>query len=83
MPYIAVTDDDLVARLLVDTWTLTTGRVLRSDVPPQDLTEQELIEFWADDHFEPAAGHLRASKLCCAHFVGDTVAGLIVQTGSQ
>ena len=33
--------------LLIDTWTLTTGRTLR-DVPPCQLTEEELIDFWAD-----------------------------------
>jgi hypothetical protein len=24
--------------------------MLRSDVPPRDLSEEELIGFWADDH---------------------------------
>ncbi len=42
-------EDDLLAFLLINTWTLTTGRTLRSDVPPAQLTEDELIEFWADD----------------------------------
>jgi hypothetical protein len=41
-------DDELLAHLLIHTWMLITGRMLRSDIPPQDLTEQELIEFWAD-----------------------------------
>jgi hypothetical protein len=54
MSHIPLSDDELLARLLIDTWTLTTGRMLRSDVPPQELTEQELIVFWADDYFEPA-----------------------------
>jgi hypothetical protein len=43
-------DDELIAHLLIHTWILITGRMLRSDVPPQDLTEQELIDFWADDY---------------------------------
>lgn len=41
-------DDEVIVRLLVDTWTLTTGRTLR-DAPPCELTEEELINFWADD----------------------------------
>ncbi len=46
-------DDDLLALLLIKTWTLATGRVLRSDVPPWQLSEDELIAFWADDHIAP------------------------------
>jgi hypothetical protein len=30
-------------------WSLATGRTLRAGVPPQSLTEEELISFWADD----------------------------------
>jgi hypothetical protein len=55
MPYVSLSHDDLIAQLLIHTWTLTAGRMLRSDVPPQELTEQELIDFWADEHFELAA----------------------------
>jgi hypothetical protein len=43
-------DDDHLAHVLISTWTLITGRMLRSDVPLRDLSEQELIDFWADDH---------------------------------
>ena len=42
-------EDDLLASLLISTWMLITGRTLRSDVPPGQLSESELIEFWADD----------------------------------
>jgi hypothetical protein len=42
-------EDELLARVLITSWSLTTGRTLR-DVPPQSLTEDELISFWADDH---------------------------------
>jgi hypothetical protein len=35
--------------LLITNWSLATGRTLRSDVPPHQLTEKELIAFWADD----------------------------------
>lgn len=45
----AQAEDDLLASLLISTWMLITGRTLRSDVPPGQLTESELIEFWADD----------------------------------
>jgi hypothetical protein len=42
-------DDELLAHLLIYTWMLITGRFLRSNVPPNELTEKELIDFWADD----------------------------------
>jgi len=51
MIYPPVSHDEFVARLLIDIWTLATGRTLR-DVPPQELSEEELIEFWSDDHME-------------------------------
>ena len=41
-------DDALMARLLIVTWRVTTGRTIR-DVPPCELSEEELINFWADD----------------------------------
>ena len=42
-------EDELLARVLITSWSLTTGRTLRGG-PPQSLTEDELISFWADDH---------------------------------
>lgn len=46
------TDDDAVlARSLFTTWAARTGRTLR-DVPVNELTPGELIEFWADDQLE-------------------------------
>ena len=42
-------EDELLARVLVTSWSLTTGRTLRG-APPQSLTEDELISIWADDH---------------------------------
>lgn len=48
-----VSNEDLVASLLISTWSLATGRQLRSDAPPGELTESELIDFWADDHLWP------------------------------
>jgi hypothetical protein len=41
--------DELLARVLITSWSLATGRTLRGG-PPQFLTEDELISFWADDH---------------------------------
>lgn len=45
--------DELLGFLLISTWSLTTGRQLRGDVPPEELTEQELVDFWADDQMRP------------------------------
>jgi hypothetical protein len=42
-------EDELLARVLITSWSLATGRTLRS-AAPQTLTEDELISFWADDH---------------------------------
>ena len=42
-------DDVILARLLITSWTLATGRTLRSDVPPRFLSDEELISFWADE----------------------------------
>jgi hypothetical protein len=57
MPFTPLSEDELLALLLIHTWTLTTGKTLRCDVPPQELTEEELIEFWSDDHLDPTARH--------------------------
>ena len=51
MLYPPLSHDEFVARLLVDIWTLATGRTLR-DVPPDELTAEELIDFWSDDHLD-------------------------------
>jgi hypothetical protein len=37
-------EDELLARVLITSWSLNTGRT-----PPQSSTEEELIRFWADD----------------------------------
>ena len=42
-------DDELLARVLVTSWTLATGRTLRAGVPPRSHSADELITFWADD----------------------------------
>lgn len=58
-----------MARLLVGMWTLASGRTLRSDIRPEQLTSEELIRFWADDltpasgrHAGPPAGTTRAAS---------------------
>jgi hypothetical protein len=52
MPFTLLSDDELIARLLIHTWTLATGKTLRCDVPPHELTKDELIDFWADENFD-------------------------------
>jgi hypothetical protein len=49
--------DDLLAALLIRMWTLASGRSLPRDVPPDQLTKEELISFWADDMSLPAGRH--------------------------
>jgi hypothetical protein len=68
-----LSDDDLLALVLIYTWTLVTGRTLRSDVPPQELSEEELIDFWADDQDPFLGGRTTASydkKLSLLPFLG-------------
>ena len=52
MPFVLPSDDELIARLLIHTWTLTTGKTLRGDVPPHELSDEELIDFWSDDRLK-------------------------------
>jgi hypothetical protein len=53
----AVADDDVLAAVLIRMWSLASGRILRSDVPPNQLTEEDLIRFWADDMTPPSGRH--------------------------
>lgn len=53
-------DDVQLARLLVRMWSLASGRTVRMDVPPDQLTEDELMHFWADD-FSVSGGRHAAS----------------------
>jgi hypothetical protein len=50
-------DDDVLAAVLIRMWSLASGRILRSDVRPDQLTEEELIRFWADDMVSPSGRH--------------------------
>jgi hypothetical protein len=45
-------DDRTLALLLVTVWAARTGRVLRP-VPVNELTHEELVDFWADDQLGP------------------------------
>lgn len=45
---LSASDDELLAFLLTCTWALTTGRTF-PEVAPSDMTEQQLIDFWAED----------------------------------
>jgi hypothetical protein len=42
-------EDELLARVLITSWTLATGRTLRAGLPPHSHSADELISFWADD----------------------------------
>ena len=46
-------DDSLLAAMYVRMWALASDRPLPRDVPPSELSTEELISFWADD-FGPA-----------------------------
>lgn len=48
-------EDALLAAVLVRMWALASGRSLPREVPPAELTPEELIDFWADD-FTAASG---------------------------
>ena len=49
------TADEDLARMLVLMWSFITRRRLRPGARPEELSAEELIEFWADD-LEPASG---------------------------
>ena len=52
-------DDDLLAALLVRMWEHESGHSLPRNVRPDQLSEEELIGFWADD-LDPVAGRQAA-----------------------
>ncbi len=54
--------DDFLAAVLIRMWALASGRSLRRDVPPAQLSEEELIDFWADDMSSPIARHARPGE---------------------
>jgi hypothetical protein len=48
--------DDLLTAILTTYWTLTTGRTLPAGVSPRSLSEEDLVNFWADDRMASASG---------------------------
>jgi hypothetical protein len=44
-----VLEDELLADVLVRMWALASGRRPRPGVRPEQMSEEELISFWADD----------------------------------
>jgi hypothetical protein len=50
-------DDGYLAAMYIRMWSLASGRRLRDDVPPEQLSEDELIAFWADDLGPPSGRH--------------------------
>jgi hypothetical protein len=54
-------EDDVLAAVLVATWSLTSGRTLPPGVRPDELTEEELLWFWADD-LAPRSGPAPARR---------------------
>lgn len=54
-------DDSLLAALYMRMWALASGRPLPRDVPPGELTEEELVSFWADDFSQHTGRHAAAA----------------------
>jgi hypothetical protein len=52
-------DDEFLAAILIRMWALASGRTLRVDVPPDQLSTEELITFWADDMTPRPGRHAR------------------------
>jgi hypothetical protein len=50
-------DDEYMAGLLIRMWALASGRTLRADIRPEQLSSEELIRFWADDLTPPSGRH--------------------------
>lgn len=50
-----VEDDDTLAAMYLRMWSLATGRRLQPGVRLEELTEDELVGFWADD-LSPVSG---------------------------
>jgi hypothetical protein len=53
--------DEFLAAVLIRMWALASGRILRRDVPPDQLSVEELIDFWADDMTPPSGRHARTA----------------------
>jgi hypothetical protein len=62
-PALSAGDDDVLAAILIRMWALASGRILRSDVRPEQLSEEELIGFWADDLTAASGRHAAATAV--------------------
>jgi hypothetical protein len=51
--------DEQLARILVLMWSLASGRRLRPGPRPDELSAEELIDFWADDLAPVTGRHAR------------------------
>jgi hypothetical protein len=51
--------DEFLAAILIRMWALASGRTLRRDVSPDQLSPEELIAFWADDMNTSPGRHAR------------------------
>lgn len=56
-------DDQQLAAILIRMWSLASGRRLRSGVRPDQLSESELIAFWADDFTQRTGRHAAPDPL--------------------
>src|ERR1700685_4399071 len=63
--------DEVLAAVLIRMWALASGRTLRRDVPPDQLSAEELIAFWADDMSQQAGRHARRADSDLAPGAGD------------
>jgi hypothetical protein len=71
-------DDDTMVAMYVRMWSLATGRRLKPGVRLDQLTAEELIDFWAEDftqvtgrHAAPEAGPVHAGTAPDAGPAGD------------
>lgn len=56
-------NDRQLARVLMSMWSLASGRRPRLDIPPDQLSEEELVAFWADDFSRSSGRHARPGSL--------------------
>jgi hypothetical protein len=55
--------DEFLAAVLIRMWALASGRILRRDVPPDQISAEELIDFWADDMTPPSGRHAKPAHV--------------------
>jgi hypothetical protein len=55
-------DDSTIAAMYVRMWSLATGRRLQPCAKPEQLTPDELVDFWSDDLLSPVSGRHAAPE---------------------